>query len=163
MRHRFLLLWFALAATAFGQINLTVEPSKKTTKTGESGSNYLRTTDYVDRVTLKLNLTGNANAEVSCYFVARDVRTQAMRYHGFKTQVVKIAGKQSLSVESEPAPYSQSKRQTETSDDKRGTPPFGWAVIVTSGGQQIASKASSPQVLKWVQENPPRKQSHLSP
>ncbi len=153
---------FTLAANASAQVSLSVEPSKKTSKTGETGA-ASKTISYVDRVTLAISVSGSAVGDLSCYFVARDQRTHALKYHGATVQPLKVAGKQVVRVESEPTAYSEFKGQRTTADPPRGNLPFGWVVWLKAGSTEIAVKASSPEVLKWVRENPPRKVSQSSP
>ncbi len=150
---------------ALAQVSqLTVEQTKKTTKTGDSGTPRIRTTNFVDRVVLNVGLSGEGPADVACYFVARSPRTHAMRYHGFKTERVGLSRvSKSIKVESEPAAYSQLKRQDSTPEEPSGIVPFGWVVIVSQKGQESAAKASSPEVLAWVRKNPPTKAIQVSP
>ena len=148
-----------LPVVAFGQVQLGVEPTKKTTKTSEQGT----VTHYVDRVTLGITVVGSGSLEIQTYFVARDTRTHALKYHGAQLAKVTLAGKQTLKSESDPASYSRQKLRTSTARDSRGDMPYGWAVLVFSGDIEAAAKASSPEVLKWVRENPPRKRTYFAP
>jgi hypothetical protein len=155
-------LGVALAMHAIAQVQLAVEPSKKTTKTGAVGSQS-QIASYVDAVTLTITATGNAVGDLSCFFVARDPRTRAFKYHGFSVQPLKVAGKQGVRVESEPAAYTKHNSQRSTADMVTGAVPFGWVVLLKAGSTEIAAKASSAEVLKWVRENPPTKRRHSSP
>src|SRR5688500_7930215 len=80
------LLLLIMPSLSLAQVSLSVHPAKKTTKTGESGANYARTTNFVDRVTLKISAAGAGDAELSCYFVGRNPQTQSLSYFGFETQ-----------------------------------------------------------------------------
>jgi hypothetical protein len=159
-----LLLTMVLTSPLMAQPSLVVEASKKTTKTGETGSTSKSTSSYVDRVTLNILATGDGHAELAYYFVARNAQTHALSYFGFDKKPVSLSRTaQKLAVQSEPLAYSQSKARDSTPGSKRGVLYHGWVVVVTSGGQEAAVQASAPEVLSWVRKNPPRLRTHLSP
>jgi hypothetical protein len=97
------------------------------------------------------------DAEITGYFVARNVQTHALKYHGVERRAASIAdSKQPVQLVSEPVPYSQHKSRDATAGSKRGHVAFGWVVILSSSGREIACRASEPEVLQWVRKNPPR-------
>jgi hypothetical protein len=100
---------------------------------------------------------------VQTFYVARHSRTQVLKYHGAQMSNLSLVGKRALISESEPAAYTRKKYRTSTADAANGDIPFGWAVIVFSGHEEVAVKASSPEALKWVRANPPRKRTQFSP
>lgn len=157
-----LVLFFGIvvAASAAAQVQLAVEASKKTTKTNQSGTS---SKSYVDRVTLTITATGNGEGDLWAYFVARDARTHALKYYGVSKQPLRVAGKQPVRVESDLAAYSKTNNPRSSVDSVHGNLPFGWVVWLRADGDEIAVKASSPEVLKWVREHPPQKWTQVSP
>ena len=161
---RTILLGLFLCSVAFAQVPaVSVEPSKKTTKTSQSGGSFARTIDYVDRVTLKITVQGEGMAEVKAFFVARDARTQALSYHGHEVKTAEFnARSKFVTIESGPAAYSESKSSDSSRETRRGAYPFGWVVVVRLGDRE-AIKGSSDVVLQWVQKNPPAKRIYSAP
>lgn len=163
MRLRLLLLLLAIAVpgTSVAQVTIEVEASKKTEKTSEDNYSYFVRTHYVDRVNLNITVTGKDSAEIVSYFIARDVKTQLLKYHGVDRREVILAGKTLVKTQSDPAASSQKKESSKTADKKLGDLPFGWVVKVSQNGKDVF-KSSSPEALKWVQANPPKKTPQYS-
>lgn len=166
---RLLLLLALLApAIAFAQprVALSVESQKKTTKTTGGNSSIFRNTDFVDRVTLNIALnaaTGSAVVEVSACFVGKNIKTEQLDYFGFETQSVAVSQTKNITqIVSQPFPYSEHKPRNSTAETRSGSRPWGWVVFVKSGAVQLAVKASSPEVLAWVDKNPPKKIPKIS-
>jgi len=167
---RVLLLASLATVVAFGDgpmVELTVDAKKRTTKTGEAGSVSSKTFRYVERTQLNVSLRGSGVAqegEVAGYFVARNVQSQVLKYCGVEKQLVTFsATRQQVQLESQPVAYAQSKDRNSTRESKRGDVSFGWVVVVSAGGQEIAVRTSSPEILQWVRRNPPRHRGNVSP
>jgi hypothetical protein len=157
------LLLLVLPSLALAQVQLSVETSKKTTKTGEKESGATHTATYVERITLKVSVAGEGNVDVACYFVARNAQTQALKYHGAVVRPLTLSRvAQTVRVESEPTAYSQKKARHSTAEPKVGDLAHGWVVKVLSGGRELSVKASSPEILQWVRDNPPRRPAPAS-
>lgn len=161
------LFFYPLALAAAPAIELDVDFKKKTTKTSEAGGTSSKTMHYVDRSVLQVSMSsvaGSLETDVACYFVARNVQTHALKYHGFeKRAVVAAREKKMMQVESQPVASTQRKVRDSTADAKRGDVAVGWVVIVSAGGQEIAARASAQEVLQWVRKNPPRQRTQTSP
>lgn len=161
---RALALFLSLTALATAQVaTFTVEPSKKTTKTADTGGNYFRRISYVDRITLAVSVAGEGPCEVECFFVARDPRSQALSYHGHERQEIELSRTpRILTFESSPAAYSSGKSADSSREDKQGVLPHGWVVIVRFREQETVRR-SSEAVLKWVKKNPPARRIYSTP
>jgi hypothetical protein len=153
----------SVVVLAGSAIDFEVASRIKTTKTGEGGSTSSKTTHYVERMIINVNIRDTRrtpDVELICYFVARHVQSQVLKYCGFERRSFSPSAKSAPNeFQSQPVSYSQSKDRNSTHESKRGHVAYGWVVIATAGGTEIATKASSPEILRWVRQNPPRERN----
>lgn len=160
-RLRLLFAVLVFPAVCFAQFEVTAE--RRTTKTGETGSSYSRTTSYVDRIVLSVTLPREADRVVAS-FVARDPASHALSYHGHTDRTVpRGAAGRVVKIESDGAAYSRTKIRTETAQSPRGEVPHGWVVRIFSGSRELAVRASAPEILRWVDDRPPQRRYYSAP